>query len=894
MISVATGSVLVSADGDDEDTVIFIDNSEDDNVVNVAEGAVLQGEDGVIFQEGDGLILTNAGTIEGTGAANEGVIYFDRDSDGTENVVDNSGTITGVGGPTIGVDTLLGNVSGNRDDATAEEPVVFGGGAVLTITNSGTISNTSTGSNADAINFNGDPGNTSEGSLGGSSANPRGCLENVAGVDAPLVNCQVNFTLTNSGTISTASTDTGSAAIRSEADAVINGSITNTADGVITGASRGIFINGAHADHDLDIANAGTISGTGESAVGVLITGAGVDVNNSGTISGTDVGLQVASTTITVREVDRAAENNASIGDARDVEDVAVAAVNNTFVNSGTISGATASVDLSGAGEAVTFEQQGGALIGNFLGSTEFADQLNFTTSDFQLNYDVLQSVNVSVGSGVSLSFGGEGARTIDGNFVSDGDLSFDIGNPATVVTGDVTLNSGSTVSIADAGNVRALDTNYTLIDVGGTLSNNASLVNQIEDESFLIDFEVVEGSEDLVVRATFNQPELEFNDVLSSLNDANLSSFGQSVIGAFNNGALNNTDAFSALAGLSTQAAVESEVTRLIPNLGNIASQETNQALVNIGGLIDGRIADLTVGKSFANRTTQYASNGLNNLSGGDQSPLAGAWTRGGFHTGDQDNRAGDFGLNDGYDSNIYNIALGYDVALGGDALIGLSGGYVRLTTESDRESNDSVDVDLYQITGYAAKLIQGWEVSGQASYAFGEAETQRFAFERISGEYDVDALTFEGHVRKAFDFDGNNYAAPYVGLRYSAVGTDAYTEDGGLDISIDDTDENYLQGQAGLTVGHRIIKADTAADIFLGLGLVNEFNDGSSELDIAFADQALTLNTAEVDDLRFNPSVGFNWSSNQGVAVGAVGEAEFGDTYSSYSLSGRVKFSF
>ena len=120
------------------------------------------------------------------------------------------------------------------------------------------------------------------------------------------------------------------------------------------------------------------------------------------------------------------------------------------------------------------------------------------------------------------------------------------------------------------------------------------------------------------------------------------------------------------------------------------------------------------------------------------------------------------------------------------------------------------------------------------------------------------------------------------------------AYTEDGGLDISIDDTDENYLQGQAGLTVGHRIIKADTAADIFLGLGLVNEFNDGSTALDIAFADQALTLNTAEVDDLRFNPSVGFNWSSNQGVAVGAVGEAEFGDTYSAYSLSGRIKFSF
>ena len=101
---------------------------------------------------------------------------------------------------------------------------------------------------------------------------------------------------------------------------------------------------------------------------------------------------------------------------------------------------------------------------------------------------------------------------------------------------------------------------------------------------------------------------------------------------------------------------------------------------------------------------------------------------------------------------TSTYNIVLGYDVALGEDTLIGLSGGYVRLNTEADRDSDDLVEIDVFQITGYAAKLIQGWEISGQASYAFGEADTQRFAFERITGNYDVDALSFEGHVRKAF----------------------------------------------------------------------------------------------------------------------------------------------
>ena len=334
--------------------------------------------------------------------------------------------------------------------------------------------------------------------------------------------------------------------------------------------------------------------------------------------------------------------------------------------------------------------------------------------------------------------------------------------------------------------------------------------------------------------------------------------------------------------------------MSRLIPGVGNIASQETTQALVNVGGLVDGRISDLAVRESFANRTTQYASNGLTSLASADSTPLAGAWARGGFNISDQDNRADDDGVNDGYDSDSLNLAIGYDVAVGNDLLLGVSGGYIRVDADSDRDSQESVDLDLFQVTGYAAKLIQGWQVSAQASYAIGEADTQRFAFERISGNYDVDAFTVEGHVKKPFDFGGDNYIAPYAGVRYSSIGTDAYTEEGGLDISIDDTDTDYLQGEAGLTLGHRIVKDDSMTDLFVGLGVVNEFNDGATDLNIAFADQALSLESSEVDDLRFNPSVGFNWSSNEGVAVGAVGDLEIGDTYTAYSVSARLKFSF
>ena len=397
---ITNAGTLINNDEDDEDVVIFIDNSEDDVSITNAATGILRGVDGVIFQEGDALTLVNEGLIEGTGNATEGVVYFDRDADGEVNSITNSGTITGVGGPTIGVDTLLGTDPSTGVVGDEEGIARF----TLVNTATGVISNTDTADDgdSDAINFNGDPGTT-----GGEA---RGCLED----SGARVLCQVEVDITNAGEISTARDSGSNAAIRFESDVVVSGTITNEATGNITGASNGIIVNGAHSDHALTITNSGTIEGT--SQAGVEITGAGVTLNNlaGGTIIGGDAGVEIASTSITI-----------DIGPSN-MNDVAVAAIGNTFVNAGTISGGNASVDASGAGEGITFEQQGGALTGDFLGSTGFTDTLNFTTADFTLTHDILQDVNVNVASGVD--FAVSGARVINGNLFSEGALSFVLG----------------------------------------------------------------------------------------------------------------------------------------------------------------------------------------------------------------------------------------------------------------------------------------------------------------------------------------------------------------------------------------------------------------------------------------------------------------------------------
>ena len=74
---------IISNDQTDEETAIFFDNSEDNLTINNLATGLIEGVDGAIYLEGDGANITNAGIIRGTGAADEGVIYIDREADST-------------------------------------------------------------------------------------------------------------------------------------------------------------------------------------------------------------------------------------------------------------------------------------------------------------------------------------------------------------------------------------------------------------------------------------------------------------------------------------------------------------------------------------------------------------------------------------------------------------------------------------------------------------------------------------------------------------------------------------------------------------------------------------------------------------------------------------------
>jgi len=95
----------------------------------------------------------------------------------------------------------------------------------------------------------------------------------------------------------------------------------------------------------------------------------------------------------------------------------------------------------------------------------------------------------------------------------------------------------------------------------------------------------------------------------------------------------LNDTAAFSALAGLGTQREVEQEVEKLITDLSNGSEQQVFRVLSSVGSVIENRMSSLSRMAS-APSAVQYASTSLMPFGTSDSSGAAqtGAWAQGGL----------------------------------------------------------------------------------------------------------------------------------------------------------------------------------------------------------------------------------------------------------------------
>ncbi|SED63446.1 protein of unknown function [Rhizobiales bacterium GAS188] len=252
---------------------------------NAATGSISALGAGVFFQ-GQAGTLTNAGHITGTGTDGTGVYLMNGGSvtnastgtitghkfgaflEGSFTTLANYGSISGAtyDGVVLGLGGMVTNAAG-ASISGASIGVYVKYRAAGTVTNSGSISASGTGSAGIDLADGGSVTNNSTGSVSGNSF---GVFITGAG-----------GTITNTGSI--ASVKYGGVEL------VKGGSVTNSAGASIKGGSVGVYVGtGASGT----VINSGSISAAGTSGAGVDLSGGGSITNNSGgSISGAAFGV---------------------------------------------------------------------------------------------------------------------------------------------------------------------------------------------------------------------------------------------------------------------------------------------------------------------------------------------------------------------------------------------------------------------------------------------------------------------------------------------------------------------------------------------------------------------------------------------------------------------------
>ena len=631
-------------------------------------------------------------------------------------------------------------------------------------------------------------------------------------------------------------------------DFTVNNAASGTIDAGEGNQGSGISLQLGVADGDtrtLIIDNAGLIAGRG----GALDSGesAGLRFFN-GAGEGTNV------------TVNGSVENSGSITSETSaailVEGVAVTP---TIVNSGLLSG-TLSVDASTATAGINVENRAGVLDGDFVGSN-FDDTLAFTGGVSTLTDDVLNDVDVSVAADSTLVVDGE--RSIDGTFTQTGTSVFDLGEGVLTVSGDANLAPGSTVIVNTPTELTGLafDEAIPVIIEGsadgalGTLEANNNATVLVEDNSFLVDF-------DVTADAVTVTPIVADLDGVSD--DPNILSLSGAVQEALAAEAL-PAPVLVALDASANDAEFEAGASTLLPSLNAGVTREIFE-------------------------TQQVATRELDKLREGRK---RGVWGRIFGRTAQLDRQSESVA---GFDSNAFGIAVGGAVPVTETLSAGANVIYTNISIDNDGVGNQQSDVDAFRLAGTLDYRSGPLFASTEIGYTYGSVDTSRNSVAgTISGDFDVQGFSARAAAGYDLSVGPATTLTPEVGLRYARFSADDFTESGGLNLSVQQDDAEFLEGVIGVTARTKVQLGAASITPFVRGAYVYDFSSSNQGLTASFDGASpFSLNADEQSESRFEIGLGFDANVSETVSVGIGYEGEFASDYDAHAGVLRVAVKF
>jgi len=259
------------------------------------------------------------------------------------------------------------------------------------------------------------------------------------------------------------------------------------------------------------------------------------------------------------------------------------------------------------------------------------------------------------------------------------------------------------------------------------------------------------------------------------------------------------------------------------------------------------------------------------------------------------------------GYDADGQGIAIGIDgLSEDGTTRIGVAGSFAKTDVNGKDSTTKTInDIDTTQVMVYANKdYPDGMYLQGVASYSFNDnTGTRRIlvgAVDRTaSSVYESGLFSINVEAGWPKEDDGVTIT-PTVGLTFSSLSSDAYTETGAgnMNLSVTPTDVTTMEGKVGVKVTGKTVDSDGGIGRpEFRFGVVSNFGDDTADSTATFTagGSSFTTTGVKTDSTKVDVGLGYTYTTPEGdTEISVNADGRHSSSYLQFGGGLTVKWKF
>jgi uncharacterized protein with beta-barrel porin domain len=281
-----------------------------------------------------------------------------------------------------------------------------------------------------------------------------------------------------------------------------------------------------------------------------------------------------------------------------------------------------------------------------------------------------------------------------------------------------------------------------------------------------------------------------------------------------------------------------------------------------------------------------------------GDDVSITGFWIQGYDKDTEQEIREGI----DGFDVDMYGVAIGADGPINETTTIGIAISYADSQVDSTGIENNDMSIDSYQISGYVSFNEEEYYLDAVMSYSLNNYDGNRYLFngEVASADYSGDQYGLRARGGYPFVFESGLHMIPNTSVEYSYLKEEGYQEEGAgnLGNNLDSQSLEALVWAAGVKFAYPFTTAsDTTWMPDFHMEVRHDFIADEVEIDTNFigaGGAGFSINGSSVERTAYKAGVGLRAWSQSDFSFMFRYDYLYKKDYKSQAVAATMRYSF